>query len=151
MAKKLSDVAAEIGQPTQPVEDPTTAQENADATVPVDSTGGGGGGIEQDAQAPTVAAAQAPTDNDEQPISPAVEVAPNVLPCFDFDPATKQAILLPGEEVLVLTDKYGFPTTITSYGRKVFSCSLDEYEAKVGPLVYARALYEAAYPQAVAR
>lgn len=148
MAKKLTDVASEIGQPTQPIEDPTSAQENADATLPIDSTGGGGGGIESASETvTTTAATQAPS----AAAAPAVqtEAQPKPLPCFDFDPETKQAILLPGEEILVLSDKYGFPTTITSHGRKVFSCSLDEYEAKVGPLVFARAVYEAAYPQAV--
>lgn len=128
MAKPMSKTAGDLSQQTT---DTST------------NTGGGGGGIEQ------TLVQRAPTDNVEQPIAPAVEAAPN-SPSFDFDPKSMQPNLRDGEQILALSNKYGFEVFVTTYGRKIFACSFDEYCAKIGPLPYDRTWLAGFFPQAVA-
>lgn len=75
---------------------------------------------------------------------------PNV-PCFAWKrgPGGKLTPdLEPGEKILAEgTAAGGVPTVITSGGRKIFLCTIADYENKVAPLSR-RALWEAWYPHA---
>jgi len=56
-------------------------------------------------------------------------------------------VLLPGEEVIQKGEHNTLPVVITNHARRIYLCSLDEYEDKV-TVVTDRALYLHFYPQA---
>lgn len=68
-------------------------------------------------------------------------------PSFDFDPETGEPNLN-GETVLAEGDRHGIRVVVTSGGRKIHCCTLDEYEAAIGTLPSPRAVYEHFFPQA---
>lgn len=68
-------------------------------------------------------------------------------PSFDFDPETGEPNLN-GETVLAEGDRHGIRVVVTSGGRKIHCCTLDEYEAAIGTLPAPRPVYEHFFPQA---
>lgn len=68
-------------------------------------------------------------------------------PCFDYDPKTMQPVLN-DEPILTEVEKKGVKIVLTGYGRQIYCCTLDDYEAKFGPLPVDRAVYEHFYPHA---
>ncbi len=72
---------------------------------------------------------------------------PNV-PSFDFDPKTKKPNLAVGEEVLAEVKREGLTAVVTNAGRKIWLCSIPQYEKKIGPLTN-RSLWEKHFPHAV--
>ena len=70
---------------------------------------------------------------------------PNV-PCFDYDEKGKP-VLLDGEDVVAKSEKEGVTILGTNRGRRIFMCSLDEFEAKF-TVLNDRKLYELHYPVA---
>lgn len=68
-------------------------------------------------------------------------------PDFSFDPETGEPVLALGEEVIHRGEHNGLPIVITNHARRIYLCSLDQYEDKVG-VVTDRALYLHFYPQA---
>jgi hypothetical protein len=95
---------------------------------------------------PVVAAARTITSTPD--IRAGASVSPPGNPSFDFDPKTKSPNLAKGEVVLVNGSRYGVALFVTNFGRKVFACSLSEYEKHFGSLPYARSLFEQWYPNA---
>lgn len=71
---------------------------------------------------------------------------PNV-PDFSWDPETGAPVLLPGETIVHEGQHNGLPIVLTNHARRIYLCSLDEYEDKVG-IVSDRELYLHFYPQA---
>jgi hypothetical protein len=68
-------------------------------------------------------------------------------PCFDFD-AKSEPILAAGEKILADVTRDGIRVVVTNHGRKIFCCSLDQFEAKHGKLPN-RPLFEKYFPNAV--
>lgn len=72
---------------------------------------------------------------------------PNI-PSFDFDPKTKKPNLADGEEVLAEVEREGLKAVATNAGRKIWLCSIPQYEKKIATLTN-RALWEKHFPHAV--
>ena len=72
---------------------------------------------------------------------------PNV-PNFDYDPETMEP-LLDGEGILTDVEKKDVRIVVTTGGRKIFCCTIADYEEKFGELPVQRDIYEAHYPHAV--
>ncbi len=68
-------------------------------------------------------------------------------PAFDFDRKSGKPRLAAGETVIAEAKKHGISIAVTNHGRKIFSCSLDQYEAAFGQLPN-RKLYERFFPDA---
>ncbi len=71
---------------------------------------------------------------------------PNV-PSFDFDFKAKKPNLRDQEEVVVEVEKKGVKIFVTNMGRKIFGCTIADYEEKFTPLTN-RQLWETHFPQA---
>lgn len=71
---------------------------------------------------------------------------PNV-PDFSWDPETGKPVLAPGEEIVYEGEHNGLPIVITNCARRIYLCSLDEYEDAVD-VVADREVHLHFYPQA---
>jgi hypothetical protein len=85
---------------------------------------------------PTPPAPPAAISADPTALSAAASPRPQVIgsPNFDYNPATGQPNLRPGETVGSSGTRAGIVVFSTNQGRKIFACSMDEYEAFFGPI-----------------
>lgn len=72
---------------------------------------------------------------------------PNV-PCFDYNVETMKPNLVPGESVIAENVRDGVPIFVTSGGRKIFCCTIAEFEDKFYGLGAEKAVFKKFYPHA---
>ncbi len=115
---------------------------------PVEPAGGEGS---ENPETPADEVQETPEPKKDEPVKQKYSInrpmrgKPNV-PCFDYDEKGKP-VLLDGEEVVAESEKQGVKILGTNRGRRIFLCSLDEFEDKF-TVLNDRKLYELHYPVA---
>jgi hypothetical protein len=69
-------------------------------------------------------------------------------PCFDYNPGTMKPNIDPEENILIETVKKGIHIYVTSHGRAIYCCSIEEFEEKFRKLIPDRNKWAAWYPHA---
>jgi hypothetical protein len=137
--------------PRKPKPDPEPM--STEPTVPDEALGpdvtevedGGGGGMHYDKPAPQ-ADPGIPLGRRPHPLPRGARL-PNI-PCFDYDPKSKKPKLKNGEEIIAEREYAYGAVYVTNHGRKIFACSLEDYEEHVGPLTPNAEIFAKMYPHA---
>ena len=152
---KPTDPPVETGQVPaldKPTTDPPVAGPPAAGASSEDNETGGNDPDESPAPAPT----RKPSGKTGSVKGPGAKDGPQVgtfakpnTPCFDWEKkGNKFEPILAKEGTMYDVEKKGVRILLTTGGRQIYCCSVDDYIKKFGPLPVDRAVYEHFYPQA---